>query len=142
MTVSLRGEWHATRPTDSDGPAPWRTEALSSLRGRPAYSGWADLIDRCSHCGPVYERDPGDTWFFTIIGDRLPVAAAVVVVYFNLGSLSRALAMVVFVAMIVAIIWTAPNRWGVGIALHYVSRVFFSGSGGSDPPSLMAVSGL
>jgi hypothetical protein len=23
------------------------------------------------------------------------------------------------------LIWTAPNRWGVGIALHYVSRVYF-----------------
>ena len=23
------------------------------------------------------------------------------------------------------LVWTSPNRWGVGIALHYLSRVFW-----------------
>jgi hypothetical protein len=27
--------------------------------------------------------------------------------------------------MTAALIWTAPNRWGVGIALHYLSRVYW-----------------
>ena len=34
-------------------------------------------------CGLIYERNPGDTWAFTILGDRLPVAAMVVIVYFG-----------------------------------------------------------
>ena len=25
----------------------------------------------------------------------------------------------------VVLVWTAPNHWGVGIALHYLSRVFW-----------------
>jgi len=28
-------------------------------------------------------------------------------------------------------VWTSPNRWGAGIALHYLSRVFWPDP--SDP---------
>jgi uncharacterized protein (DUF983 family) len=97
----------------------------------PLFAGWADPIDRCSHCGLVFEPNQGDTWFFTIIGDRLPVAFVIVVVYFNIGALSRVLGIVSFVVALVALIWTTPNRWGAGIALHYLSRVFWPDA--SDP---------
>jgi len=33
----------------------------------------------------VYERSPGDTWAFTIVGDRLPVAVIIVLIYFGDG---------------------------------------------------------
>ena len=36
-----------------------------------------------------------------------------------------------FIAMIALLVWTSPNRWGVGIALHYLSRVFWPDP--SDP---------
>ena len=36
------------------------------------FSGWSHL-ERCSICGLVFARNPGDTWAFTIIGDRLPI---------------------------------------------------------------------
>jgi len=86
------------------------------------FRGWGRAIDRCPHCGLVYERNPGDTWAFTIVGDRLPVAAAIVLVYFGVGAMSRATAAVALVALGVLLVWTSPNRWGVGIALHYLSR--------------------
>ena len=86
------------------------------------FKGWGGAIDRCPHCGLVYERNPGDTWAFTIVGDRLPVAAAIVVVYFGVGALNRAAAAGVLVALGLLLVWTSPNRWGVGIALHYLSR--------------------
>jgi uncharacterized protein (DUF983 family) len=97
------------------------------------FSGWADPVERCSHCGLVFEPHQGDTWFFTIVGDRLPVAIAIVIVYFNLGALSRPLAIAAFAAILVALIWTTPNRWGVGIALHYLSRVFWRDPSDSIP---------
>ena len=75
-------------------------------------------------CGLVFERNPGDTWAFTIIGDRLPVAAIIVLLYFGFGRSHRVLGLTTFVVMGVLLVLTAPNRWGVGIALHYVSRVF------------------
>ena len=31
----------------------------------------------CEVCGLVYERNQGDTWLFTIIGDRIPIAAMI-----------------------------------------------------------------
>ena len=34
-------------------------------------------MERCSTCGLVFARNPGDTWAFTILGDRLPIAAMV-----------------------------------------------------------------
>ena len=83
------------------------------------FSGWGEHLDRCSVCGLVFERNPGDTWAFTVIGDRLPVALAIALVYFSVFRTHKALGVVAFVAMGGLLIATAPNRWGVGIALHY-----------------------
>ena len=35
-------------------------------------------MGQCPECGLVYERNPGDTWGWVIIGDRIPVAAGIV----------------------------------------------------------------
>jgi uncharacterized protein (DUF983 family) len=40
----------------------------------PIFSGFAHHLECCAVCGLVYERNPGDTWAFTVIGDRLPIA--------------------------------------------------------------------
>jgi uncharacterized protein (DUF983 family) len=90
----------------------------------PLFSGWHHL-DRCAVCGLVYERNPGDTWAFTIVGDRLPVAAIVVMIYFGIGRSHVVLGLAIFVVLGAILVWTSPNRWGVGIALHYLSRVFW-----------------
>lgn len=88
------------------------------------FSGWSHL-ERCSVCGLVYERNPGDTWAFTIIGDRLPVAAIIVLIYFGIVRAHAVLGWTMLVALGVLLVWTAPNRWGLGIALHYLSRVYW-----------------
>jgi hypothetical protein len=31
----------------------------------------------------VYQRNPGDTWAFTVIGDRIPIAASIGLIYFG-----------------------------------------------------------
>jgi uncharacterized protein (DUF983 family) len=89
----------------------------------PLFERWGRHLDRCSSCGLIYERNPGDTWFFTIIGDRIPVALAVLAIYFGVARSHRWWGVAAFVVMVALLVWTAPNRWGVGIALHYVSRV-------------------
>src|SRR5262249_1070299 len=103
-------------------------------RGR-LFAGWGHHLPRCSICGLVYERNAGDTWFFTIVGDRLPVAIGVVLVYFGVARSHRAAGIAVFVAMIALLVWTSPNRWGVGIALHYLSRVYWPDPGDPVPPA-------
>lgn len=89
----------------------------------PLFGGWSHHLDRCAVCGLVYERNPGDTWAFTIIGDRLPIAAIIVLIYFGYGRSHHVLGLLTFLDLGVLLVWTAPNRWGAGIALHYLSRV-------------------
>jgi uncharacterized protein (DUF983 family) len=73
------------------------------------FSGWAHL-ERCSICGLAFERNPGDTWFFTIIGNRVPIFVIVVLIY-------------------------------LGIALHYLSRVYWPDPADPVPPPLATAPG-
>jgi uncharacterized protein (DUF983 family) len=88
------------------------------------YSGRTHL-ERCDACGLVYERNPGDTWAFTIIGDRLPIGIGIALLYFTLGRSHPAIGVTALIILLAVLIYTAPNRWGVGIALHYLSRVYW-----------------
>ena len=88
------------------------------------FAGWTHL-DRCTICGLVFERNSGDTWAFTVIGDRLPVAAIIALIYFGVIRSHRILGLTLLALAGVVLVWTAPNRWGVGIALHYISRVYW-----------------
>src|SRR4029079_3933030 len=97
------------------------------------FAGWAH-IDRCSICGLVFVRNPGDTWAFTIIGDRVPIGIIIVLIYFGVVRSHRALGLALLVMLGVVLIWTAPNRWGVGIALHYLSRVYWPEPADPIPP--------
>jgi hypothetical protein len=83
----------------------------------------------------VFERNSGDTWAFTIIGDRLPIGALIVIVYFGIFRSNRTLGMIAFAIMAVLFVWSSPNRWGAGIALHYLSRVYWPDPGDPVPPS-------
>ena len=102
--------------------------------GRGAmFSGWSHQLDRCDVCGLVYERNAGDTWFFTVIGDRIPMAIGIVLVYFGVANATRGMDIAVFGALIGLLIWTTPNRWGIGIALHYLSRLYWPDPGDPIP---------
>ena len=124
----------------ADGDGRWTIAVTALRRGLsrrcphcgqgPLFSGWHHL-ERCAVCGLVYERNPGDTWAFTIVGDRLPVAAIIVMIYFGIGRSHPALGIATFVVLGLVLVWTSPNRWGAGIALHYLSRVYWPDP--SDP---------
>jgi uncharacterized protein (DUF983 family) len=88
------------------------------------FSGWS-FLESCSVCGLVFARNAGDTWGFTIIGDRLPLGAMIVLIYFGVVRSHPVLGLTLLVALAAVAIWTAPNRWGVSIALHYLSRVYW-----------------
>jgi uncharacterized protein (DUF983 family) len=99
----------------------WRKRCPHCGQGALFAGRWRHL-ETCSRCGLVYERNPGDTWLFTIVGDRLPIAAIIVIIYFGLVRRHWLVGLAAMIALGVAVVWTAPNRWGVGIALHYLSR--------------------
>lgn len=97
------------------------------------FSGWS-FIDRCAVCGLVFARNPGDTWAFTILGDRLPIGVMIVLIYFGVVRSNPAIGIIVLLALGALVIWTAPNRWGVAIALHYLSRVYWPDPADPIPP--------
>ncbi len=97
------------------------------------FSGWSQL-DSCSICGLVFVRNPGDTWAFTIIGDRLPIGGIVLLIYFGVMRSHPVLGLALMIVAVALLVWTAPNRWGVGIALHYLSRVYWPDPADPVPP--------
>ena len=99
----------------------------------PLFSGWSH-IDRCSSCGLVFVPRPGDTWAFTIIGDRLPLGAMIALIYFGVVRSYPMLGMTMLVVVLALAVWTSPNRWGAGIALHYLSRVYWPDPTDPIPP--------
>jgi hypothetical protein len=46
-----------------------------------------------------------------------------------------------FVAIGALLVWTSPNRWGAGIALHYVTRVLWPDPSDPVPPAVERPSG-
>ena len=76
----------------------------------------------------------------TILMEALPgtlllaLAAMIIVIYFGVVRSHRVLGMTLLVILTVLVIWTAPNRWGVGIALHYLSRVYWPDPADPVPP--------
>ena len=89
----------------------------------------------------MFTRNPGDTWAFTIFGDRLPVAVIIVLIYFGVTRSYPVLGMTMMAVAVALLIWTAPNRWGVGIALHYLSRVYWPDPADPVPPPPAAGTG-
>jgi uncharacterized protein (DUF983 family) len=98
------------------------------------FSGWSHL-ERCSVCGLVFERNPGDTWAFTVVGDRVPVAAIIALIYFGVVRSHRVVGLALLALLGVALVWSAPNRWGLGIALHYLSRLYWPDPMDPIPPA-------
>ena len=98
------------------------------------FAGWSH-IERCSVCGLVFARNPGDTWAFAILGDRLPIAVLIVLIYFGVVRSHPVLGATIMAGLLALLVWTAPNRWGAGIALHYLSRVWWPDPADPIPPS-------
>ena len=91
----------------------------------PMLDGWLSPRDRCPACGLVYQRNPGDTWAFWIIGDRIPMAIAIATVYFGFGPRSWIQGAFFSGAVAAVLIATIPQRMGLVLALHYLSRRYW-----------------
>ncbi|MCG8405689.1 MAG: hypothetical protein MI923_10870 [Phycisphaerales bacterium] len=91
--------------------------------GASQYRKWFTLHKHCPQCELVLEPASGDTWGFWIVGDRVFVAALLVLLY--LGVLPRSWPGRLFVLgiWIAAIVITMPLRQGVCTALDYFLRV-------------------
>jgi uncharacterized membrane protein len=72
----------------------------------------------------VYERNEGDTWLFTTVGDRIFIGVLIAITYFGVHRNFPRAGAVLFALVGVLLVWTTPNRWGVGTALHYLARLY------------------
>ena len=59
----------------------------------------------------------------------------IVAIYLGVVRRYFVLGVTLIVLASIVILWTAPNRWGVGIALHYLSRVYFPDPEDPIPPN-------
>jgi len=58
----------------------------------------------------------------------------IVVIYFGVVRSHPAPGTILLVVLGGLAIWTAPNRWGASIALHYLSRVYWPDPADPLPP--------
>ena len=61
-------------------------------------------------------------------------------IYFGFGRANHALGVLAILALGGLLVWTAPNRWGAGIALHYLSRVMWPDPEDPVPPAIQSKS--
>ncbi len=106
---------------------------LRGLRRRCPHCGRGALFRRrvalypqCAVCGLTYLRNQGDTWAFLLVVDRLffilPVIAAI---YFGLFSRPLTVLVPAFTGIALLFFVTMPHRFGVCVALDYLTRVYW-----------------
>jgi uncharacterized protein (DUF983 family) len=100
----------------------------------PVLEGWLTTRDRCPACGLVYQRNHGDTWAFWVIGDRIPIAIAIAIVYLGLGPRTWVQGAFFLGAVALLSIVTIPRRMGFVVALHYLSRLYWPDPDDPVPP--------
>ncbi len=91
----------------------------------------------CSACGLRYLLNQGDPWAFLLILDRgVFIFPPIVVIYFGFLPESTLGIVAVFMAIAATLIYTTPHRYGVCIALDWLTRTDEEGPiGYSSTPS-------
>jgi hypothetical protein len=74
------------------------------------------------------------TWAFTVIADRIPIGAAVLLIFFGAGRIHTWLGTALLALIGVSIVITSPMRWSLGIGLHYLSRAYWPDPDDPLPP--------
>jgi len=85
-------------------------------------------------CGYLYERDYGDVWWVWIITDRIPIGIGIVFVYFGFRITSWWIGTIFFGSLVLPLVLTIPRRFGLAIALSYLSRTRWPDSNDPMPP--------
>ena len=64
-------------------------------------------------------------WLIIFVVDlfrSLPPLVIIVLIYFGLARSRPVAGLAAIGVLAIFLVWTAPSRWGLGIALHYLSR--------------------
>ena len=94
----------------------------------PLFRKWIIFLDRCPVCGLVYQRNRGDIWAFWVISDRIPIAVAIVLIYFGFRVQTWPTALLFFFALATPLVLTMPHRQGLALALDERTRAYWPDS--------------
>lgn len=107
-----------------------RTVLSRGLRGKCPRCGEGDLFAkwvktklRCDVCDLLFQRNYGDTWMFTNIMDRLPIALGIVALFFGFRVTNVWSGLLFLSLMVVPMAATVKHRQGLALALDYLWRV-------------------
>ena len=65
---------------------------------------------------------------------RHRIGAIIAFIYFGVLRSHRVLGLTMLALVAIVGLWTTPNRWGAGIALHYLSRIYWPDPADPVPP--------
>ena len=91
-------------------------------RGR-LFVKWIELRERCAVCGLRYLRNQGDVWGFLVFVDRgCYLFPLLVAVYFGFFGGRVWLSVAIFGLVALVFVATTPHRYGLCVALDYLTR--------------------
>ena len=87
------------------------------------FERWNRVRPACSVCQLRYLLNQGDPWVFLLVLDRVVfIFPPIVIIYFGLLSDSMATMIVLFALLVGALIYTTPHRYGICVALDWLTR--------------------
>jgi len=87
------------------------------------FERWNHVRPECAACGLRYLLNHGDPWVFLLVLDRAVfIFPPIVLIYFGLLADSIAGTVAVFALLIAALVYTAPHRYGICVALDWLTR--------------------
>lgn len=108
----------------------WATAIGYGARGRcprcgdaPLFERWNRVRPRCTACGLRYLLNQGDPWVFLLVLDRAVfIFPPIVVIYFGFLPESTPGIVAIFAAIVAALVYTTPHRYGICVALDWLTR--------------------
>jgi uncharacterized protein (DUF983 family) len=89
----------------------------------PLFERWNRVREECPACGLTYLLNQGDPWAFLLFLDRAAfIFPPVAILYFRLLPESWVGIVAVFLALGGTLLYTTPHRYGICIALDWLTR--------------------
>lgn len=86
------------------------------------FESWNKVSEECRFCRLSFNHEPGDLWAFWIIGNRVFVGILFLCLFIIFRPTTWEGGVVLFLATMVPLIVSIPNRMAIAIGLDYLSR--------------------
>lgn len=93
-----------------------------------------ELHEKCSACGLRFEFKRGDTWGFWVLFDRLLIGVPVLIFFLGFMPFGTQVFYYWAAAIVLIVVITAQRRYGLCVALDYLSRIRTADPNDKFPP--------